>query len=371
MEQDGRPIALALAGCAAWREGEPEWADIAAPDGPAPGGLPRGAAGRRRPSLPGALRAALGRGRRAAAGRPSARATSRGCACRRAARWTPSRSPRCPTAGCRRRSPSSGASRSSRRFDLTIHFRAPLPAPGELLLAEYRSTRLGRRRLGGGRRAVGAGRHAGRPVAPARDDAGTAAVSLELGYLGLGSNLGDRRAQLQAAVEDLWRARRAGDRVLLGLRDRAGRRGPRPAARSSTRACGSRPRSGRRRCSTRARRSSGRSAASRAGSATGRGRSTSTSCCSARRPTRPGGSRSRTASSRGAASSSRRCSSSTGASRSPTAPGWRTRWPRSTGRPSAAPGRRWRCAREPRDRAGGPLSLHAAAAYRLRVGSAG
>ena len=31
---------------------------------------------------------------------------------------------------------------------------------------------LGRRRVGGGRRAVGAGRHAGRPVAPARDDAG-------------------------------------------------------------------------------------------------------------------------------------------------------------------------------------------------------
>jgi len=29
-------------------------------------------------------------------------------------------------------------------------------------------------------------------------------VSAELGYLGLGSNLGDRRAQLQAAVEDLW-----------------------------------------------------------------------------------------------------------------------------------------------------------------------
>ncbi len=29
-------------------------------------------------------------------------------------------------------------------------------------------------------------------------------MSLELGYLGLGSNLGDRRAQLQAAAEDLW-----------------------------------------------------------------------------------------------------------------------------------------------------------------------
>jgi 2-amino-4-hydroxy-6-hydroxymethyldihydropteridine diphosphokinase len=29
-------------------------------------------------------------------------------------------------------------------------------------------------------------------------------VSSELGYLGVGSNLGDRRALLQAAVEDLW-----------------------------------------------------------------------------------------------------------------------------------------------------------------------
>jgi 2-amino-4-hydroxy-6-hydroxymethyldihydropteridine diphosphokinase len=29
-------------------------------------------------------------------------------------------------------------------------------------------------------------------------------VSTELGYLGLGSNVGDRRAFLQAAVEDLW-----------------------------------------------------------------------------------------------------------------------------------------------------------------------
>ena len=29
-------------------------------------------------------------------------------------------------------------------------------------------------------------------------------MSVELGYLGLGSNLGDRRALLQAAVEDLW-----------------------------------------------------------------------------------------------------------------------------------------------------------------------
>jgi 2-amino-4-hydroxy-6-hydroxymethyldihydropteridine diphosphokinase len=29
-------------------------------------------------------------------------------------------------------------------------------------------------------------------------------MTVELGYLGLGSNVGDRRAMLQAAVEDLW-----------------------------------------------------------------------------------------------------------------------------------------------------------------------
>ena len=50
-----------------------------------------------------------------------------------------------------------------------------------------------------------------------------------LGYLGLGSNVGDRRANLQAAVEDLWTHDVVGARLLLGLRDRAGRRGARPA----------------------------------------------------------------------------------------------------------------------------------------------
>lgn len=35
MEQDGRPIALALGSCATWRDGEPEWAE-AAPEVPPP-----------------------------------------------------------------------------------------------------------------------------------------------------------------------------------------------------------------------------------------------------------------------------------------------------------------------------------------------
>jgi acyl-CoA thioesterase len=35
IEQDGRPVALALGSCATWRDGEPEWAE-AAPDAPPP-----------------------------------------------------------------------------------------------------------------------------------------------------------------------------------------------------------------------------------------------------------------------------------------------------------------------------------------------
>jgi 2-amino-4-hydroxy-6-hydroxymethyldihydropteridine diphosphokinase len=49
---------------------------------------------------------------------------------------------------------------------------------------------------------VDAGRRADRAVAPARARAG-AAVLTRAGYLGLGSNVGDRRANLQAAVDAL------------------------------------------------------------------------------------------------------------------------------------------------------------------------
>jgi acyl-CoA thioesterase len=40
MEQDGRPVALALGACAAWREGQPEWADGRPPDVPPPEDCP-------------------------------------------------------------------------------------------------------------------------------------------------------------------------------------------------------------------------------------------------------------------------------------------------------------------------------------------
>src|SRR5262249_17348174 len=49
-----------------------------------------------------------------------------------------------------------------------------------------------------GRRAVEPRRRAARPVPPAR-----AAGGVVIGYLGLGSNVGDRRANLQAAVDGL------------------------------------------------------------------------------------------------------------------------------------------------------------------------
>ena len=49
------------------------------------------------------------------------------------------------------------------------------------------------------------------------------------GFLGLGSNVGDRRANLQAAVDALPAPRRRVLAVLLDLRHRAGRRGARPA----------------------------------------------------------------------------------------------------------------------------------------------
>ena len=79
-------------------------------------------------------------------------------------------------------------------------------------------------------------------------------------------------------------ARRGRAALLVGLRDRAGGRGARPA-RVLQRVRADRDRARRRRrCSTPARRSSARSGASRPGrtatSRTGRGRSTSTCCCS-------------------------------------------------------------------------------------------
>ena len=102
---------------------------------------------------------------------------------------------------------------------------------------------------------------------------------MRTGLLGLGSNVGERRAHLQGAVAGAARRRRGGARVLLHLRHRPGRRGDSTSRASSTPACWCAPRCSRWSCSPRSRRSSASSAAGRRRRATGRARSTSTSCC--------------------------------------------------------------------------------------------
>ena len=138
LEQDGRPIALALAGAAAWRDGEPEWADMEPPAAPPPEQCPEISRIEGAPrfqqrfdlrwvegGFPGrpAERARHVSWMRLEDGGPldhvAVTAMSDG--------WLPA-----------------AFSKLGRfvivpTFDLTIHFRAPLPAPGEWLLAEYRS----------------------------------------------------------------------------------------------------------------------------------------------------------------------------------------------------------------------------------------
>ena len=92
-------------------------------------------------------------------------------------------------------------------LDLTIHIRRPVPvagmAAGGLRARPLLEPAVRRRRVGGGRRAVDARRRADRAVAPARAGAGAARGVTRAGYLGLGSNVGDRRANLQAAADAL------------------------------------------------------------------------------------------------------------------------------------------------------------------------
>ena len=138
LEQEGRPVALAIAGCAAWRDGEPEWADLAPPEAPAPdecrpvkrvNGAPRFHDRFALRWIDGGF-----------IGRPQDRA--RNVAWMRLAEggeldhlavtamsdgWLPAAFSKL------------GRFAIVPTFDLTIHFRAPLPAPGEWLLADYRS----------------------------------------------------------------------------------------------------------------------------------------------------------------------------------------------------------------------------------------
>jgi acyl-CoA thioesterase len=140
MEQAGRPVALALGACAAWREGEPEWADgrppeVAPPEDCPPitreGGLPPFVenfeirwAGGGFPGRPGR------EGRNAAWMRPAPpepldhvamTALSDG--------WMPAAFSKL------------GRLAIVPTLDLTIHFRAPAPVDAEWLLAVY-STRF-------------------------------------------------------------------------------------------------------------------------------------------------------------------------------------------------------------------------------------
>jgi len=138
LEQQGRPVALALAGCAMWREGEPEWVDARAPEAPRPEDCPPAEHGDGTPRFYDRLDVRWVRG--GAPGRPSSRA--RNLAWLRLAEggaldhlavtalsdgWMPA-----------------AFSKLGRfvivpTFDLTIHFRSPLPAAGEWLLGDYRS----------------------------------------------------------------------------------------------------------------------------------------------------------------------------------------------------------------------------------------
>ena len=105
----------------------------------------------------------------------------------------------------------------------------------------------------------------------ARRVSGRGSPAQPVGYLGLGSNIGDRRAHLAAAVAALpgHGVDGAGAPRRCTRPSRSGWCSTSPS--SSTPACGSRPSSDPRSCSTPARRSSARSAAPPAARATARG----------------------------------------------------------------------------------------------------
>ena len=138
LEQDGRPVALALAGCAAWREGEPEWADLRAPQAPAPDECPPVKRVEGAPRFHDCFDIRWVQGGHP--GRPADAA--------RNLAWL-RLNPAQPLDHMAVTAMSDGwmpaaVSKLGRfaivpTFDLTIHFRARLPVGGEWLLADYRS----------------------------------------------------------------------------------------------------------------------------------------------------------------------------------------------------------------------------------------
>ena len=138
LEQEGRPVALALAGCAAWRDGEPEWADRRAPEAPAPDDCPAVTRVDGAPRFHDRfdLRWVAG----GFIGHPQERAHNLAwmrleeggpldhlAVTAMSDGWLPAAFSKL------------GRFAIVPTFDLTIHFRAPLPAAGEWLLADYRS----------------------------------------------------------------------------------------------------------------------------------------------------------------------------------------------------------------------------------------
>jgi acyl-CoA thioesterase len=134
IEQGGEPIALAIGSCATWRDGEPEWADAAMPEAPEPAACRR--LEHRDPMPPFHRQFEI----RMVDGVPEGEA--------RNLSWLRSDPPR-PLDHLALTALSDGwmpaAFSKLRRFvaaptvDLTIHFRTPLIAAGDWVLADYRS----------------------------------------------------------------------------------------------------------------------------------------------------------------------------------------------------------------------------------------
>ena len=132
LEQEGRPVALALGSCAAWRDGEPEWAE-GAPEAPPPEDCERLQRGRPMPGFHDRLEIRpvgpiMGDGARNLAWLrlDPPRALDHLVLTALSDGWMPA-----------------AFSKLGRPFgaptvDLTIHFRAPVPS-GEWVLADYRS----------------------------------------------------------------------------------------------------------------------------------------------------------------------------------------------------------------------------------------
>jgi acyl-CoA thioesterase len=134
LEQDGQPVALALGSCATWRDGEPEWAEAAMPEAPAPEACRRLERNGAMPPFHDQFDI------RWVEGVPEGQA--------RNLAWLRTDPPRAldhlaltalsdgwlPAAFSKL-----GRLVAAPTVDLTVHFRAPLATPGEWVLADYRS----------------------------------------------------------------------------------------------------------------------------------------------------------------------------------------------------------------------------------------